>query len=285
MNAAAALADFVRAPSRLAIVSGAGISTASGIPDYRGRDGQWRHARPVQYPDFVARAAVRQRYWAHSLLGWPRMAGARPNAAHRALADMQSQIETTALITQNVDGLHQQAGSTGVIDLHGRLDTVSCLSCKTTFPRADWQHALTTLNPGWFEQIEAVRDAPDGDAAIDGADYDSFVVRDCPVCGGIVKPDVVFFGEAVPPTRVEAAYRAVDTADALLVVGSSLVVFSGFRFARRAAAADKPIALVNLGYNRAADLATLTIDEDCNVVLPAALGLLRGGDDHAAAQV
>ncbi len=285
MKAAVALADFLRGPSRLAIVSGAGISTASGIPDYRGRDGQWRHAQPVQYPDFVAHAAVRRRYWARSLLGWPRMAKARPNAAHRALAGIQSRIETTALITQNVDGLHQQAGSTGVIDLHGRLDTVSCLSCKTAFARADWQHALQTLNPGWFEQVEAVRDAPDGDAVIDGADYSGFVVRDCPVCGGTVKPDVVFFGEAVPPARVEAACRAVDAADALLVVGSSLVVYSGFRFARRAAAAGKPIALVNLGYNRAADLATLTIDEDCGAVLTATLGLLGAGDDRAAVRV
>jgi NAD-dependent SIR2 family protein deacetylase len=262
-----ALREFIECHPRLAVLTGAGVSTLSGIPDYRDEQGDWKRARPVEFRPFMTRADVRQRYWSRSAVGWPIIRNAQPNAAHRALARLESRGCVSLLITQNVDGLHQAAGSGNVIDLHGRLDIVLCMQCGHSLARAHLQHRLLADNPGWAE-VEA-RVAPDGDVDIAGRDHGDFVVPACPRCGGILKPDVVFFGEPVPRERVARAFDGVAQADALLVVGSSLMVYSGFRFAEAAAAARKPIAAVNLGRTRADHLFALKISEPCGEVLSA----------------
>lgn len=259
------LARFMARAGRVAVVTGAGVSTASGIPDYRDRNGDWKHARPVQYADFVARPEVRQRYWARSFAGWARIANARPNRAHTALAELESAGTVDTLITQNVDGLHHRAGSQQVIDLHGRLQRVRCMGCGKTACREQWQGQLAAANPDW--QADTDYFAPDGDAKLRDEDVSAFIAPDCPSCGGFIKPDVVFFGENVPKDRVASAFEALDGADALLVVGSSLMVYSGYRFARRAADTGKPIAIVNRGRTRADDIAAVRIDADCGEVL------------------
>ncbi|HEX7915862.1 NAD-dependent protein deacetylase [Rudaea sp.] len=263
--ASAALADFLRAYPRLFVLTGAGISTASGIPDYRDLDGGWKRRPPVTYQAFVADGVTRARYWARSLIGWRRFGSARPNAAHAALARLENEGRIEALVTQNVDGLHQAAGSSAVIDLHGRLDEVRCLQCERRIPREAFQRELEARNPAWRE-LDALA-APDGDADLDGMDFTSFDVPACAVCGGMLKPDVVFFGENVPRERVEKAYAHLAVADAMLVVGSSLMVYSGFRFAREAARAGKPIAAINRGRTRADDLFALKVEGDCAEVL------------------
>ena len=255
----------------IAVVSGAGVSTASGIPDYRDRNGDWKHSRPVQYGDFVASEDTRKRYWARSFLGWSRIAAARPNVAHRALAELEAAGTVDTLITQNVDGLHRRAGSRKVIDLHGRLQRVRCMDCAALSSRAVWQQRLARANASWDGDVQSF--APDGDARLRNADTSAFVIPDCEACGGVVKPDVVFFGENVPKQRVASAFEAMDRADALLVVGSSLMVFSGYRFARRAAETGKPIAIINRGRTRADDIATLKIDADCGEVLQQVAGV------------
>ncbi|MEL6870832.1 MAG: NAD-dependent protein deacetylase [Pseudomonadota bacterium] len=264
-NLAQRLADG----ARFAVLTGAGCSTGSGIPDYRDDDGEWKHARPVMFQDFVNEHNVRQRYWARSMLGWPRMTQAKPGKAHQALATLQTGGAVERLITQNVDGLHQQAGSADVIDLHGRLDEVRCLSCQTVTTRKAWQGRISVLNPQWQDTVHDVRDAPDGDAIIEQADYSSFHVPECPQCGGIVKPEVVFFGENVPRQRVDDAYAAVDAADGVIVAGSSLMVFSGFRFARRCHEQDKPLYIVNRGKTRADDIASEKLHGDVGEILQA----------------
>jgi NAD-dependent SIR2 family protein deacetylase len=261
---AQALAGFLTSVDRVTVVSGAGVSTGSGIPDYRDRDGNWKHTRPMQYSEFVGSEHARRRYWARSFVGWSRISEARPNRAHTALAVMESTGKVETLITQNVDGLHSRAGSRNVIDLHGRLSSVRCLSCRKDAPREDWQRQLADANPGW--QARADFFAPDGDAGLANGDIHGFSVPAC-TCGGIMKPDVVFFGETVPRERVDAAIEATDRADALLVVGSSLMVFSGYRFAKRAAETGKPVGILNRGRTRADDLAALKIDADCEEVL------------------
>jgi NAD-dependent SIR2 family protein deacetylase len=262
---AQALTQFVTRAGRVAVVSGAGVSTGSGIPDYRDRNGDWKHARPVQYAQFVGNPAVRQRYWARSFTGWSRIADARPNAAHLALAALESAGRVDTLITQNVDGLHCRAGSRNVIDLHGRLEKVRCLECQQVTSRDAWQQRLAETNRGWDGKAEFY--APDGDASLEDENVRAFKVPVCESCGGVIKPDVVFFGENVPRERVASAIEATDRADALLVVGSSLMVFSGYRFARRIAESGKPLAIVNRGRTRADDIATLKIDADCEDVL------------------
>ena len=202
-----ALADFIGQTRTLAIVSGAGVSTTSGIPDYRDRSGNWKNARPIQYADFVAHCASRQRYWARSLSGFSRMANAAPNAAHRVMVRLEEAGWVDTLITQNVDRLHSRAGSRRVIDLHGTLDEVVCLSCSFRASRHHWQRSLADVNADWQATVLQLR--PDGDAELDDNDFEHFSVPDCPSCGGIVKPDVVFFGEVVPKSRVEAAMAAV----------------------------------------------------------------------------
>ncbi len=275
MTPATALADFIATHHRLLILTGAGISTASGIPDYRDENGDWKHARPVMYQDFIETREARQRYWSRSMLGWPRMQMSEPNVAHHALKDLEARGCTTAIVTQNVDGLHQKSGAKSVIDLHGRLDGVTCLQCGWSESRAAWQDRLSHVNAAFQEQVIALNPAPDGDASFDIAANVDFELIDCPTCEGIVKPDVVFFGESVPKYRIDKSLSALAAANALLVCGSSLVVYSGFRFAREAARLGRPIALLNFGFNRAADLATLNLNADCGPTLAETLELLR----------
>jgi len=263
------LASFLAGTESLAVLCGAGVSTASGIPDYRDRNGEKKHAEPIQYQDFVGNETSRQRYWARSFVGWQRFSRAKPNAAHYALAELESTGKVDALITQNVDRLHHEAGSRNVIELHGDLSKVRCVSCGEAHPRGDFQHRLKKFNVGWHAEV--FRYKPDGDAELAEQSYRDFRVPACTDCDGTLKPDVVMFGEAVPKDRVSDATSAVERADALLVVGSSLMVFSGYRFARQAAALDKPIAIVNQGVTRADEIAALKVDEDCTRVLRDAL--------------
>lgn len=262
-----ALLTLLRNAPRWTVLTGAGLSTGSGIPDYRDASGAWKRPAPVMFQDFMAHAATRRRYWARSLIGWPVFARAQPNAAHQALAQLQAAGHVGALITQNVDGLHQRAGSTGVIDLHGRLDRTVCMGCGRRAAREEFQQALLQANPGWAHWQAPV--APDGDADLEGVDFSAFVVPPCPLCGGIVKPDVVFYGENVPRERVQAALQALAASDLLLVVGSSLMVYSGLRFVHAARTAGVPVVAVNLGVTRADDLLALKVAAPCNAVLQA----------------
>jgi NAD-dependent SIR2 family protein deacetylase len=256
-----ALKSFIAEHRRLFVLTGAGCSTDSGIPDYRDADGSWKRAQPVTYQAFMGEEATRKRYWARSLVGWRRFGHAQPNGTHHALAQLERAGKLQLLMTQNVDGLHQRAGSRDVLDMHGRLDTVRCMGCEHRSPRQAFQQQLLLHNPEWA-QLDAA-DAPDGDADLEGHDFSTFIVPPCPHCGGMLKPDVVFFGENVPRERVARAMQALDEADAMLVVGSSLMVFSGYRFANAAAKAGKPIAAVNLGRTRADPLLQLKIQQPC----------------------
>lgn len=267
----AALRDFLARHRRLFVLTGAGCSTPSGIPDYRDAEGGWKRPPPVTFQAFTGEAATRRRYWARSLAGWPRFAAARANPAHHALAALEREGRIEALVTQNVDGLHQQAGSAAVIDLHGRLDQVACLGCGARHPREALQQRLLARNPGWERYAAAV--APDGDAELEGVDFASFDVPDCVSCGGLLKPDVVFYGESVPRARVDAAVAHLRRSDAMLVVGSSLMVYSGLRFARMAAEAGIPVAALNLGRTRADALLSLKVEADCVAALA-----MPGGD-------
>ena len=255
------LCGFLERHPRVLVLTGAGCSTDSGIPDYRDRTGAWKRSPPMHLQPFLQDPAMRRRYWARSLIGWPRFHSARPNAAHAALARLEAQGRVEQLVTQNVDGLHQRAGSRAVIDLHGRLDRVCCTGCGALLHREELQQQLLARNPRW--SARAAPQAPDGDADLEGADWSDFEVPDCERCGGILKPDVVFFGERVPPERVARAMQHLGRADALLVVGSSLMVYSGYRFAQAAAQAGKPIAAVNLGHTRADALLSLKIERGC----------------------
>jgi NAD-dependent SIR2 family protein deacetylase len=259
------LRDFIERHPRLFILTGAGVSTQSGIPDYRDADGNWKRTPPVTYQAFMGQEKTRRRYWARSLVGWRRFGSARPNAAHLALAKLEALGRSELLLTQNVDRLHQSAGSAQVIDLHGRLDLVRCMGCERRLPRADFQEELEAANPAWRD-VDAA-DAPDGDADLEQADFSRFEVPACRHCGGIQKPDVVFFGENVPKETVEAAMSHLDRADAMLIVGSSLMIYSGFRFAQRAAANNKPMAAVNMGKTRADDLLAMKIERPCEEAL------------------
>lgn len=258
------LTDFVLAHPRLLVLTGAGCSTASGIPDYRDARGDWKHRQPVRYQAFVAQESVRRRYWAGSMIGWERVRGASPGGAHVALARLEELGHIHQLVTQNVDGLHHRAGSRDVLELHGRLDSVACLACGAHVKRSDVQDLLLAWNRGWAD--EAAVHAPDGDARTK-ASLDGFRVPDCPTCGGILKPSVVFFGESVPKGRVERVFAALVKSDGVLVVGSSLMVFSAYRFCVATREADKPVAAINLGRTRAdADLA-LKVEADCGRTL------------------
>jgi len=259
------LADFLRRHPRLFLLTGAGCSTNSGLPDYRDADGQWKRSQPVTYQAFMGQQATRQRYWARSLIGWRGFWAARPNAAHRALARLEAQGRSELLLTQNVDRLHQAAGSEQVIDLHGRLDVVRCMGCDRREPREALQERMLALNPYWAALDAGA--APDGDADLETSDFSSFAVPPCEACGGVVKPDVVFFGENVPRERVAAAMEALDRSDAMLVVGTSLMVYSGFRFVQAAARAGKPIAAVNIGRTRADELFSLKLAQPCDEAL------------------
>ena len=265
------LSSFIRRHPRLLVLTGAGCSVASGIPEYRDHDGAWKSRPPVRYADFVASPAVRRRYWARSVFGWERVAGAEPGSVHRALARLEQAGHARAVVTQNVDALHQRAGSRRVIDLHGRLDEVECLDCGARIRRADMQALLLAWNGPFLAALGAAPGAtaaarPDGDVQLE-ADFSDFRVPDCPSCGGVLKPAVVFFGENVPRARVDATLCALGAADALLVVGSSLMVFSGFRFCLAAREMGKPVAAVNLGRTRADELLSLKVASDCGPAL------------------
>ncbi len=266
------LAAFITRYRRLLVITGAGCSTNSGIPAYRDATGAWQRQRPVQYQDFIGNGLVRQRYWARSMSGWPVVNRAAPNRAHIALARLEQSGMLHWLITQNVDGLHQRAGSTRITDLHGRLDRVLCLDCGALVSRADLQLELEALNPDW--RTSEVAAAPDGDADLE-ADFRRFRVPACACCGGMLKPDVVFFGENVPRERVAHAFAQLEQADAVLVVGSSLMVWSGLRFVRAAVAVGLPVVAVNRGYTRAdADLSA-KIEGCCEAILDEAVRLLN----------
>ncbi|MDG4667714.1 NAD-dependent protein deacetylase [Mycobacterium sp. 236(2023)] len=251
---------------RVAVLTGAGISTDSGIPDYRGPDSP--PSNPMTIRQFTSDAEFRQRYWARNHLGWRHMDQTQPNAGHRALAALERAGAVVGLITQNVDLLHSKAGSQTVIDLHGTYARVICLDCGHTMSRAVLADLLEEANPGFAESVASpggIAVAPDADAVV--ADTASFRIVDCPRCGGMLKPDIVYFGESVPKVRVEQAYSLVDDAEVLLVAGSSLTVYSGYRFVRHAAAAGIPVAIVNRGPTRGDDLATVKIDNGCSPML------------------
>ncbi|HBR98453.1 MAG TPA: NAD-dependent protein deacetylase [Gammaproteobacteria bacterium] len=260
---------FVTQHPRVFVLSGAGLSTDSGIPDYRDEQGNWKVSQPIQGPAFVRDASVQKRYWARSVIGWRSFGQAAPNRGHRALARLEALGIIAHVVTQNVDGLHQRAGSREVTDLHGRLDRVICLDCEYTLPRRLLQAKLEAANPAYLD-LRGPR-APDGDARLDHDDFEDFRLVPCPRCGGPLKPDVVFFGENVPATRVENAMQALADSDAMLVVGSSLMVYSGFRFCREAQRLGLPMAAINRGKTRADDLFTLKVSDNCATTLDALL--------------
>lgn len=265
MDSLAPLTDFVQRHPRLLVLTGAGCSTEAGIPDYRDANGAWKRNEPMRYQVFVGDALARKRYWARSMLGWRLMASAQPTAAHRALADLEASGRVEMLVTQNVDGLHHAAGSAHVVDLHGRIDTVCCLGCGARFGRPALQQELLQRNPHWAA-LDA-RSAPDGDADLESQDFAQFDVPPCAACGGMLKPDVVFFGESVPRERVAAVRDALSQADALLVVGSSLMVYSGYRFVEEAVKAGKPVGAVNMGRTRADALLSFKVEQEVGQTL------------------
>jgi NAD-dependent SIR2 family protein deacetylase len=269
------LADFLARHPKTLVLTGAGLSTASGIPDYRDRDGVRRGRQPIQGPEFRRSQAVQRRYWARSMVGWPVLAQARPNAGHEALAALEAAGHLSALLTQNVDGLHGCAGSHAVLELHGNIHSVVCLDCGAKVPRAFVQAELTALNP----QVAAAdaQPLPDGDAQVEPELLDDFRLPACSHCGGTLMPDVVFFGDNVPAARTACALAQMEAAEALLVVGSSLMVYSGFRFCRLAHEAGKPIAALNLGRTRADHLLALKLEHSAERLLPQVARLLRAG--------
>ena len=263
---AAALADLV-GRGGVVLLTGAGMSTGSGIPDYRGPTGIARGATPMTFQAFTTDPLAHQRYWARSHLGWRVIARAEANAAHLAVGDLQRAGLVDALITQNVDGLHQAGRARDVIELHGSLDRVVCLRCDQRTPREQLEGRLRAANPRWTAEVSELK--PDGDVDLDPALVAGFVTVGCQVCGGQLKPDVVFFGESVPRPRVEQCFAAVEAASALLVLGSSLTVMSGYRFVLRASKLGIPIAIVNQGATRGDDRAAICLDGPLGEVLPA----------------
>jgi NAD+-dependent protein deacetylase sirtuin 4 len=260
----AALIDLARG-RRVVSLTGAGCSTESGIPDYRGADSPVRRRAPMQHREFVVRPEARRRYWARSVVGWPRLAAARPNPGHAALAALERAGAVAGVITQNVDGLHHAAGSRSVVELHGALARVRCLLCGAISSRGALQERLLATNPGWSERAAAL--APDGDADLPDDLVAAFEVVACG-CGGALMPDVVFFGGSVPRPTLDAAWALFDRAEVLLVVGSSLAVYSGLRFVRRAAERGVPVAILNQGPTRGDHHAAVRIDARCGAALP-----------------
>ncbi|WP_262927164.1 NAD-dependent protein deacetylase [Phytohalomonas tamaricis] len=264
------LIDFVRCHSPLCVLTGAGVSTDCGIPDYRDEAGQWKRPPPMSQQDYLASALARQRYWARSLVGFRLLDNAVPGRAHHALTELEQRGVINGIITQNVDRLHQKSGSQHVIDLHGRADQVRCLQCDLLIERRDFHETLAALNPEWVGMKAEI--APDGDAYLDGVDFSTFQLPDCPRCGyDILKTDVVFFGDSVPKPRLAQAMAMLNAAPALLVVGSSLMVFSGFRFARHASQTGKPVACLNLGHTRADELFEIKLEQPISEGLEALL--------------
>jgi NAD-dependent SIR2 family protein deacetylase len=253
------------------VLSGAGLSTESGIPDYRGPTGQARKAQPMTYQTFISSAGARQRYWARAHVGWAAMKTAEPNAGHLAVAELQRRGLLTSIITQNVDGLHHRSGASRITELHGSLYRVMCLSCGERTARSELDRRLREANPGWAPTGVI---NPDGDAVLTDDQVASFRLVDCETCGGLLKPDVIFFGENVPPERVAACYEQVAAARGLLVLGSSLTVLSGFRFVRHAASLDIPVAIVNQGQTRGDTLAGIVLDAPLGETLTALISVV-----------
>ncbi|MDB4874056.1 MAG: NAD-dependent deacetylase [Gemmatimonadetes bacterium] len=273
------LVDLLRGRRVVALV-GAGCSTESGIPDYRGPETGKRPRTPIQYNDFVRSEAARVRYWARSTVGWRRIATARPNPAHVALARLEIAGVVVGVITQNVDGLHEAAGSRRVVELHGSLSAVRCLACGDRSARDAFQRRLLALNAEWERRLagNVLEAAPDGDAELPASALEEFSVPGCERCGtGVLKPDVVFFGENVPRARLDEAWRVFEAGDVLLVVGSSLTVYSGRRFIYRAGEIGMPVAVMNLGPTRADDVAAVKVEAPLGAALPALADSLIGG--------
>ncbi|MCX2979593.1 NAD-dependent protein deacetylase [Halieaceae bacterium IMCC14734] len=261
----AELTHFIRQNRRLVVITGAGMSVRSGIPTYRDDQGNWLRSDPIKHQEFIDSAQVRQRYWSRSLAGWPAVRNSQPGAGHRSLVQLEQAGFIDLLVTQNVDRLHQRAGHREVVDLHGRLDNVRCLSCEAQVHREALQAQLERFNPNVSRQPGAL--LPDGDADVAAHVVDQFKVPACEACGGVLMPDVVFFGGTVPKQRVAQINDAITAADGVLAVGSSLTVFSSFRFCRLAAQLGKPLALLNRGETRADAIAQLKIAGDCDGVL------------------
>jgi NAD-dependent SIR2 family protein deacetylase len=260
----ARLAELV-ARGEVAVLTGAGISTESGIPDYRGPGTAQRRHTPMTYQEFVGSREARQRYWARSHVGWRVVAGARPNAGHRAVAELERRGLLNGIITQNVDGLHQAGGAREIVELHGNLDNVVCLQCHDAIGREEHDARLSAANPHWHATGDTVN--PDGDVDLSQALVDGFMIVDCDRCGGVLKPDVVFFGECVPRWRVDASYEIVAASKLLLVLGSSLTVMSGRRFVLRAAQSGIAVAIVNHGQTRGDEYASIRIDAPLGATL------------------
>ena len=259
------LIDFLLDNQPLFVITGAGCSTDSGIPDYRDQNGDWKHSEPIQFNDFMKSQETRQRYWARSMNGWPHVKNASPNACHHALTRLEQAGFIKHLVTQNVDGLHQQAGSQAIIDLHGTLDTVSCMSCSQQIKRETVQDFLLGRNPDFKVASNTIK--PDGDANIDHMNLSAFHIPNCDRCDGILKPDVVFFGESVPRPRVDKAMRELQFSNGFLSVGSSLMVYSGYRFCRAASKWNIPQAALNLGRTRADEELALKVESHCGEAL------------------
>ena len=263
------LANFLQESKPVFVLTGAGCSTASGIPAYRDETGKWQHAQPVNFNDFIKHETRRKHYWLRSMHGWRHVDNARPNATHFAIADLEQMGFISHVVTQNVDSLHQKAGSERVLDLHGNLQSVICLGCSNRIPRSDIQDWLEYKNAKFLQDMHTQK--PDGDAAPAYDDLSGFKIPDCDDCGGLLKPDVVFFGESVPRRRVQTAMQELIGSRALLVVGSSLMVFSGYRFCRTAQQHGIPVAAINRGMTRADGTYTFKIRSDCGTALTAAV--------------
>ena len=265
------LVDLIQG-QKAVVLTGAGCSTESGIPDYRGPLTRKKARNPILYKAFVNEASARVRYWSRSLIGWSRVQQAVPNPAHTAIAELEAKGFINGVITQNVDRLHHKAGSERVVELHGTLSEVFCLDCGEVEQRKTFQQRLEVLNPDWSYAGDDI--APDGDVELGDIDVSHFRVPACSLCGGVLKPNVVFFGESVPKKRVEDAWRLYNEANMILVVGSSLTVFSGYRFVLKAAKEGRPIAIVNLGPTRGDAHASCCLDQEAGMIMPGLLNQL-----------
>ncbi|WP_101760540.1 NAD-dependent protein deacetylase [Oceanicoccus sp. KOV_DT_Chl] len=259
------LIDFVDQRQNLLVITGAGISAQSGIPTYRDDNGSWQHSQPIQHQDFIDKLAQRQRYWSRSAIGWPTISSARPNPAHHALVELERRGKIKLLVTQNVDRLHQYAGHQNVVDLHGRLDQAICLGCGSTESREQIQQRLLANNP-FLSKLKA-EIKPDGDAEVADTAIEKIQCPLCLHCNDTLMPDVIFFGGSVPKQRVEKILSALASADGVLIVGSSLMVRSSYRFCVTAAELNIPITAINKGKTRADDILSLKVEADCSETL------------------